>query len=398
MSCELQIDFSTPEFSIDFGDVTIQSGVDVRPLSVTENGTYSGSGVAYSPVSVDVEGLVPTGTLEITENSTYDVTEKEFAHVAVKQWDDALTAILDGTATELRDLPSGLTKIKPYAFYHPSRALPREYVQLDSVHFNGGTVLDTGVPRERNCIAEMDAMIDGTRNASQVLYGFDGSGNGGSYFGVMPNTTVWSLGSGQNYSTAFVRTHISIVPNFVTASNYSISAVINGISKTRSGTVVGAARNVMIGGCINSNDALDYTIVGTIYGAIQFFYAGALAYNFVPVRRLSDGKVGFYDSVNSVFKLPTGADLTGGAETPSLDVDSIETADLSVTEIGAYAFTNNELSSLTLRAPSVVTLGEHALDGTPIADGTGVIYVPATLVDAYKAAWADYAEQIVALI
>ena len=44
----------------------------------------------------------------------------------------------------------------------------------------------------------------------------------------------------------------------------------------------------------------------------------------------------------------------------------------------------------------MVTLGEYALDGTPIADGTGSIYVPADLVDDYKAAWSEYANIIYA--
>lgn len=423
MSCCLKVQFNAPKLSVSVGNVTVSGDVDVRPLTVTENGTYSEPGVAYAPVDVDVAGLVPTGTLEIDENGIYDVTEKATAHVAVPQpsgsisitengaadvtdyteaivnvktWDNTLIEILDGTATGLRDLPSSVTKIKDYAFYHPSRNLPSDYIQLESVHFNGGTVLDTGIPRERNCAAEIDAIIDGARNASQVLYGFDGSGNGGSYFGVMPNTSVWSLGSGFNYSSAFVRTHISIIPYFVSASNYSITVVINGVSKTRSGNAVGAARNVMIGGCINSSNSLDYTIIGTVYGEIQFFANGVLSYNLVPVKRVSDGKVGYYDSVNGTFRLPTGNALTGGAEIPPADVDSIETADLSVTEIGAYAFTNNKLSCLTLRASSVVTLGDHALDGTPIADGTGIVRVQPSLVSDYKAdpAWSVYAEQI----
>ena len=349
------------------GDVDIE----IEPLQVTENGTFTApTGKAYSPVEVNV-----------------------------KQWADELKGIVDGSATELSGLPSGLSKIKPYAFYHSTRQLPSEYVQLESVHFNGDTVLLTDVPRESNCVAEIDAMMDGTRSISQVLYGFDGSGNGGSYFGVMPNTSVWSLGSGFNYSSAFVRTQITIVPNYVSPSNYSITAVINGTSKTRSGTITGVARNAMIGGCINSSNGLDYTIIGTVYGEIKFFRSNVLAYNYIPVKRLSDNKVGYFDSVNNVFKLPVGNELTGGAEIPTVETDSIETADLNVTEIGAYAFYNNDLNSLTLRANQVVALGENALEGTPIADGNGHIYVPAELVSAYQAdaRWSAYAGVIEAI-
>ena len=60
---------------------------------------------------------------------------------------------------------------------------------------------------------------------------------------------------------------------------------------------------------------------------------------------------------------------------------------------GAY-----KLATLVLRAPevqglpSVATFGEHS----PIREGTGLIYVPDNLVDAYKAAtnWSTFASQI----
>lgn len=57
------------------------SDVDVKPLSVTENGTYQESGKAYSPVTVNVPQ--PSGSVTITENGTYDVTDKASAVVNV---------------------------------------------------------------------------------------------------------------------------------------------------------------------------------------------------------------------------------------------------------------------------------------------------------------------------
>lgn len=73
-----------------------------------------------------------------------------------------------------------------------------------------------------------------------------------------------------------------------------------------------------------------------------------------------------------------------------------------ITTIGAYAFNGcSALTTLILRNPdSVVTLtNTNALSGTPIASGTGYIYVPSVLVDSYKAAtnWSTYAERFRAI-
>ena len=69
-----------------------------------------------------------------------------------------------------------------------------------------------------------------------------------------------------------------------------------------------------------------------------------------------------------------------------------------VTSIGSYAFRNcSALTSLTLSKNQVATLSStSALQNTPIASGTGYIYVPDDLVDQYKAAtiWVTYANQI----
>lgn len=78
---------------------------------------------------------------------------------------------------------------------------------------------------------------------------------------------------------------------------------------------------------------------------------------------------------------------------------SLTTADFSaVTSIGTSAFRGcTSLTSLTLSNTKVATLtNTNALQNTPIADGTGYVYVPDHLVDQYKTAtnWVTYADQI----
>lgn len=80
----------------------------------------------------------------------------------------------------------------------------------------------------------------------------------------------------------------------------------------------------------------------------------------------------------------------------------LEKADFSVVKsVGANAFNGcSALTALILRGDSQITLANvNALTGTPIASGTGYIYVPSALVDSYKAAsnWSTYASKIRAI-
>lgn len=82
---------------------------------------------------------------------------------------------------------------------------------------------------------------------------------------------------------------------------------------------------------------------------------------------------------------------------------ALEKVDLvAVSYIGAHGFTLCEsLTALILRrADTICTLvDEYALEATPIENGTGYVYVPAALVDSYKAAsnWSTFAAQFRAI-
>ena len=73
----------------------------------------------------------------------------------------------------------------------------------------------------------------------------------------------------------------------------------------------------------------------------------------------------------------------------------------AATSIGNSAFEScAALKTLILRSGTMATLGNtNAFYETPISSGTGYIYVPAALVDSYKAAsnWSTYANQIRAI-
>lgn len=70
----------------------------------------------------------------------------------------------------------------------------------------------------------------------------------------------------------------------------------------------------------------------------------------------------------------------------------------SVTSIGSGAFAGcSSLTSITVEATTPPTLGSNAFEGT---NYNMVIYVPASSVDAYKAAngWSEYASRITAIV
>lgn len=73
----------------------------------------------------------------------------------------------------------------------------------------------------------------------------------------------------------------------------------------------------------------------------------------------------------------------------------------SVTNIYTQAFYEcRKLSTVILGADNMVNLlFVNAFDKTPIADGTGYIYVPSALVESYKAdsSWSTYKDQIRAI-
>lgn len=72
-----------------------------------------------------------------------------------------------------------------------------------------------------------------------------------------------------------------------------------------------------------------------------------------------------------------------------------------VNYINDYAMSGcHQLQTLILRTDSVATLlTSNSLSNTPIASGTGYVYVPRALVDSYKVAtnWSAYADQFRAL-
>ena len=81
-----------------FASAAVNISPIIQSLSISENGTYSvPSGVdGYNPVTVNVPGITPTGTISITQNGTVDVTQYASANVNVSGGGGGDTSVEDG--------------------------------------------------------------------------------------------------------------------------------------------------------------------------------------------------------------------------------------------------------------------------------------------------------------
>ena len=392
----MSVSESATQFEMSLGSaVNVSGDVEIEALSVTENGTYQEQGKAYSPVTVNVEGIVPSGTLIITENGVYDVTEKASADVNVPQGGDvdglidgSIVALENDTATKVRREFASIVKRYDY------RNLPSGYTQVEYIRANGTQYIDTGVIANSPRTAQFDVEFM-SRGVTQTPCGAQkNSANAMVFANIYYYGLTFSYGSS---SSGLGNLTANKLYKFVTTlrNGYQTLAIdgANQGQSTKSGDLVNDIPFYLFAN--NNNGTPTGLCDARIYRCVihngNTITAPKLC-DLVPCREESTGKYGMYDLVSNSFKGNQGTgEFEGGAEIPDF-VYGYTSADLSVTEIGAYAFYNNDLSSLTLRANEVVTLGDHALDGTPIADGTGTVYVPSDLVSEYEADadWSEY--------
>lgn len=218
----------------------------IEPLQVTENGTYTApDGVdGYSPIEVNVpipEGYIkPSGTLEITENGTYDVTEYESVNVNVESGGgdaeadfaaflgNTLTELNNSIATSLRtricqyatnlvtvNLPN-VTTMDNYAFYGCSSLVTVKLPKITSVssssfytctklkHVDCGQVRGINAQAFNGCSSLTELILRKTDSIC-ALYNVNGIGNSaigkGTGYVYVPSALIDTYKAATNWST-----------------------------------------------------------------------------------------------------------------------------------------------------------------------------------------------------
>lgn len=395
VSTEIRPVIDVPEYE---GEYTVTPTEETQTLET--NGKRMTDDVTVEPIPSSY--VQPIGELNISENGNYDVRQYAFAQVSVSGGgggdisgiiDGSVVALVDSTASKVRPEFASIAKKWNY------RNLPSGYTQVEYIESRGTEYIDTGVIMDTNSVgktAQITFMYN-TRGISTVLCGARlDSTNLMAFLTTFYGTPSWAYtnktGSGANLDqnrVYFVQTELS---------NGWQAMHIDGVAQTQ-GTNAGAVTSTLPFYIFarNNNGTADSFVKGRIYDCvIRNGNANASKLcDLVPCLNENTGKYGMYDLVSNTFLSNQGTgDFTGGRTVPNL-VYGYTSIDLAVTEIGDYAFYDNDLTTITLRANQVVTLGDNALYGCPIAH----IYVPSALVNAYKAdsQWSAWANKISAI-
>jgi hypothetical protein len=314
-------------------------------VNITENGEHNVAGKAVAKVSVPIpDGYIkPSGELEISENGVYDVRDKETADVHVP---DPVLISLNVTANGTYEPPDGIDGFNPVTvnvpipegYIKPSGSMEitengeydvtdKEKVVVDVAQSGGGDVETTNSQWFANYIMDISPL---------EIYNDKANGTLGAY-AFYENSAV---------------TRIEL-PNI----EYLKERCFNG--------------------CENLKTLLLPSLVGYTY---QYMASGCTSLVNVDVHDASYISSYSFQSCTSLKKL---------------DLHKVGT-------IGTNAFVGaTKFETLIIRTDTVPTLGgTNAFTNTKIkSGGTGYIYVKAALLDQFKAAtnWSTFASQFRAI-
>jgi len=311
--------------------------VDVEPLNVVANGTYSASGKAYSPVTVSVptSGITPTGTINIVNNGAYDVGSYASANVSVP------TGIT----------PSGTKNIEANGDYDVT-SFASAHVAVPSAFMEAITITENGTYVPSGSVSGFN----------QVTVSVSGGGGGGdlTFDEVAMHTFSGTvMGNASAISEYAFRRWNMVGANFPSATSIGSNAFSY---------------------CANLT-TVDFPAATTI-GTNAFAYCSNLTTVDFPAAT-TIGSNAFQNCYSlTTVDFPAVTSIGSYAFQNCNALESIYFRASTVAALKANVFTSTPMSVSTY-------LGHF-----------GSIYVPASLVSDYKTAnnWSAYADRITAIV
>lgn len=154
--------------------------------------------------------------------------------------------------------------------------------------------------------------------------------------------------------------------------------------------------NAVFSGCL-ALEKVDLPVLKSVANAQQiFFNCSSLKKVYMPILEDSGTQKMFQFCTGlEILSLPVLTDVAASTFTGCTSLKIVELNKAG--SIKALAFENcTSLNALIIRVMDCELLNSNAFSGTPIASGTGYIYVPDSYVEQYKARtnWSVYSSQI----
>ena len=215
-------------------------------------------------------GITPTGTINITENGTYDVTNYASAEVE--------------TST-------------------PEPLIPEAYTQVAWLKSNGTQYIDTGYKPNANTVIN----LIGWKERTGALFGVREGSNSNSYFLASKAVRQGSVIVGGNFLLVYgdgsevETTDNSMINSYITISSSDFK--INGVSHVNSITNYPDLNLYLY--AINTAGTAD-SFCNCCISNFQVVENNTVLHNLVPCYRNVDGVRGFYDTVTEDFLTNSG--------------------------------------------------------------------------------------------
>lgn len=286
-----------------------------KTVEITVNGTTQvlpDDGYTLSKVGVNVnvpipDGYIkPSGTMNITENGSYDVTEKAGVVVAVPEREIVLQDLeVTENGTYSADAGyDGIGQVTVNVAASGGGDLPAGYSRIDYIEFTGGQLVDTGIIGNQD--TQIRASFTWSGSTQNHLFGCASSGNTASITSYMNGS--WRFGAKSATKTIMKNNTVLPYSVFVNKSMIGVTSSSTAISGVDDFETV---NTLLLGGARTATGELPSSgIVGRVF-AFRIWDGDTPVMEMIPV---TDGQqYRFWDAVSqSFFDSITDVALEGG--------------------------------------------------------------------------------------